>query len=60
MDWVKQSDIQDFLVLPSNEALPTKPFSLPLFSLDYGRAWLAPRLCDFAHDQDSVKAIFVL
>jgi hypothetical protein len=44
-NWVQRSDIQDSLVLPLDEATPTNPFSLPLFSLDYGLAYSLHRDC---------------
>jgi hypothetical protein len=59
-NWVQQSDIQDSLVLPLDKALPTKPFSLPLFSLDYGLAYSLHRDCMILRMTKTVLKIFIL
>jgi hypothetical protein len=44
-DWVARDDLKESLVLPDQPNTSLRPFSLPLFSLDYGLAYSLHRDC---------------
>lgn len=44
-NWVQREDIKEAIVLPTDVTSPDKPFSLALFSLDYGLAYGLHRDC---------------
>jgi hypothetical protein len=58
--WVARVDVRDSIVLPEEISTPARPFSLPVFSLDYGLAYGLQPDCIIASTKKLILKRFLL